>query len=68
MKVRMLVFISGLRNNKRWPPVGGVLEVGKAEGEKLIHNGYAEKVATVKAVRRKTDRGDTASVEAPEKR
>ena len=68
MKVRMKVAISGLRNGKRWPPVGGTLEVGKTEGEKLVRNGYAEKVAVVKSVRKRTKKGDTAAVEAPESR
>ncbi len=67
MKVRMLIAISGLRNGKRWPPVGDTLEVGKTEGEKLIRNGYAEKVA-VKARRKKVAKGETAAVQAPETR
>ena len=67
MKVRMLIAISGLRNGKRWPPVGGTLEVGKAEGEKLIGNGYAEKVI-IPSKRKKAGKGETAAVEAPETR
>lgn len=44
MKVRMKVAISGTRNGSDWPPIGGDIDVTKAEAEHLITAGYAEAV------------------------
>jgi len=50
MIVRMVVGISGSRNDSAWPPPGGELEVSDAEGQELIAIGLAVKVSgSVKA-------------------
>ena len=41
MIVRMLVGISGSRDDSAWPPVNGKLEVSDAEGQDLINAGLA---------------------------
>jgi hypothetical protein len=53
MKVRMLINISGLRNGKHYPPIGGVMELQPGDsGDDLLRNHYAEKVGPVAAVAR----------------
>lgn len=44
MRVRMTTNITGFRDGEPWPAVGDDLDVGDAEGEQLIVNGYAELV------------------------
>lgn len=44
MKVRMKVFVSGSRNDKPWPAIGGVIDLPDSEAEHLVHVGMAEPV------------------------
>lgn len=41
MQVKMRTLVSGLRDGKPWPPVGGVIEVPDAEAVGLLQNGTA---------------------------
>jgi hypothetical protein len=51
MKVRILIPLTGLRNDKKYPPVGGVMELEPGDtGEELLRNGYAELVPEPKPV------------------
>lgn len=40
----MKVAVQGLRNDVRWPPLGGELNVSDREGAELCALGYAEPV------------------------
>lgn len=41
MHVQMKQHITGFRQGRPWPAKGGVLEVGDAEGARLVRAGYA---------------------------
>jgi len=45
MRVRMLIAVSGLRSENRWPPIGGEVDIPDAEARDLIAAGYAEQVS-----------------------
>jgi len=69
MKVRMKVYISGLRNGKGYPAVGEVMELQAGDpGDDLIRNGYAEKVGPVAAVERVIETAVVAPVETAARR
>lgn len=44
MLVKMRKRFTGFRDGVEWPPVGQTIEVGAAEGRRLIRHGYAEEV------------------------
>ena len=54
MLVRMIQRISGLRNGKPWPPVGGVIELPESEALALAAHGYAQPLPTPEPVERAT--------------
>ena len=69
MRVRMKVYISGLRNGKGYPAVGEVMELQEGDpGDDLLRNGYAEKVGPVAAVERVIESAVVAPVETAAKR
>lgn len=45
MKVRMKVSVSGSRNGKDWPPIGGTIDLPDAEAQSYITSGLAESTA-----------------------
>ena len=45
MRVRMKVAVSGVRNGKLWPGIGGEMDVPDDEGADLCKNGFAEPIA-----------------------
>jgi hypothetical protein len=49
VKVRILIPLTGLRNGKHYPHVGGVMTLEPGDsGEELLRNGYAELIAEPK--------------------
>lgn len=54
MLVRMLQRISGLRNGKQWPPIGGVIDLPESEALALAAHGYAQPLPPVEKVERAT--------------
>lgn len=45
MKIRMKVAVSGNRDGKRWPPIGGVIDLPDAEAAQYCASGLADPVA-----------------------
>lgn len=45
MRVQMATNIVGVRDGSEWPRIGGVIDVPDGEGEDLVRNGYARRVA-----------------------
>lgn len=68
MKVRILTSLTGLRNGRKYPPVGGIMELEDGDtGEELLRNGYAEKIGPVAAVKKAVEAVvETATVAPPE--
>ena len=56
MKVKMLVTITGTRDGRKWPDVGGVIDLPKSEADSYITQRYCVAVKKEKAT--KTPRGE----------
>lgn len=54
MLVRMTQRISGTRNGKNWPPIGGVIELPESEALALAAHGYAVPLPAVEPIERAT--------------
>lgn len=57
MHVRMKQHITGFRQGRPWPTKGGVLEVGDAEGARLIQAGYAVETEAPESQEEDADEG-----------
>lgn len=51
MKIRMKVAVSGSRDGKKWPPIGGVIELPDQEAAQYCASGLADPVAEDKVER-----------------
>ena len=59
MLVRMAQRISGTRNGKSWPPIGGVMELPESEALALAAHGYAVLLPAVEPIERATVEDET---------
>lgn len=59
MLVRMTQRISGTRNGKSWPPIGGVIELPESEALALAAHGYAVPLPAVEPIERATAETET---------
>jgi hypothetical protein len=66
VKVVMLGRMTGTRNGKEWPPVGGEIDLPDKEAERLIEHGMAEQPGRAGAKRRVVPRVFGAATLGPE--
>ncbi len=59
MLVRMTQRISGTRNGKNWPPIGGVIELPESEALALAAHGYAVPLPAAEPIERATQEDTT---------